>query len=79
MASAGMLRLRLMGSLSLQEARMFAHRTAGQGSETKWELLGLLSCGHTIVPAAFCWLQQVKRPAQFQGVKNRLVLLIEVS
>lgn len=34
MASAGMPGSRLMGSLGLQEARTFAHRTAGQGSET---------------------------------------------
>lgn len=78
-ASSGMTPFHLVGSLSLQEASTFIHRTTGQGSETEEEPPSLLSNQHTIVSAAFCWLKQVKRPAQIQGVTNRLVLLIGVS
>lgn len=49
------------------------------GSEKEWELLCLLSYWHTIASAAFYWLKQVKRPAQIQGMGNRLDLLIGVS
>lgn len=79
MASAGITGFHTVASLSLQEASTFVHRTAGLGSETERELLGLLSNWHTTVSPAFCWLKQIKRPAHIQGVTNRLVLLIGVS
>lgn len=69
----------LQNVVSASSRRAHAPRTAGHGSAGQQELLGLLSNWHTIAPAAFCWPEQVRKPAQIQGVGNRLVILIGVS